>query len=75
MNQSVRDQIEHHVSEKVAMQICSRLAKNITDVEEFVESGYNLAKNMSWDAVVQNYLLSSLEGLAGKQQDSCVMMN
>ena len=75
MNQSVRDQIEHHVSEKVAMQICSRLAKNITEVEELVESGYQLAQHMSWDAVVKNYLLGSLKNLAAKQQNAFMMTN
>jgi len=75
IDQTVRDQVEHHVSEKVAMQICSRLAKNISEVEELVESGYRLAQNMSWDAVVKNYLLGSLEGLATRQQNAFIMTN
>jgi hypothetical protein len=75
INQPVRDQIEHHVSEKVAMQICSRLAKNISEIEELVESGYRLAQNMSWDAVVKNYLLRSLKGLAAKQQKALMVTN
>ena len=75
MNQSVREQVEQHVSEKVAMQICSRLAKNISEVEELVESGYHLAKHMSWDVVVRDYLLGSLKSLTTKQQDTCMMTN
>jgi hypothetical protein len=43
------------------MQICSRLPKNETDIESMIQSGYELAKNMSWDIVVKNYLLNSLE--------------
>jgi hypothetical protein len=61
MDESVRDQIEYSVSEKVAMQICSRLAKSESEIEDMIKTGYSLAKNMSWDAVVKNYLLPSLQ--------------
>lgn len=61
IDRSVRDEIEHSVSEIVAMQICSRLAKNESDIESMIESGYNLAKDMSWDVVVKNYLIKSLQ--------------
>jgi len=43
------------------MQICSRLPKNETDIESMIKTGYELAKNMSWDIVVNDYLLSSLQ--------------
>ena len=67
IDQSVQDQIEHNVSEKVAMQICSRLAKNESEIESMIRTGYNLAKNMSWDIVMKNYLLSSLQKALHKQ--------
>ena len=63
IDRSVRDRIEAIQSEKVAMQICSRLPKSELEVESMVQSGYELAKNMSWDIVVNNYLLSSLQVL------------
>ena len=43
------------------MQICSRLTKDETEVEEMLQAGYELARNMSWDVVVENYLLKSLQ--------------
>jgi len=56
----VRNQIEDQVSERVAMQICSRLPKNTTESEDMVRTGYELAKNMSWDVVVNSYVLKGL---------------
>ncbi len=61
-----RDRIEAGQSEKVAMQICSRLPKNEAEIESMVRSGYELAMNMSWDVVVNNYLLSSLRKIPDK---------
>lgn len=61
IDESVRNQIEHSVSEKVAMQICSRLAKSESETENMIKTGYSLAKKMSWDVVVKNYLLPSLQ--------------
>lgn len=61
INQPVRDQIEAIESEKVAMQICSRLTKDKGEIAEMIRVGYQLAKNMSWDVVVKNYLLRSLQ--------------
>ncbi len=61
IDRSVRDQIEASQSEKVAMQICSRLPKNESETESMIQTGYELAKDMSWDAAVKNYLLNSLQ--------------
>ena len=63
---SMRDQIEASQSEKVAMQICSRLPKNDAEIESMIKTGYELARNMSWDVVVQNYLLSGLQRIPHK---------
>jgi len=67
IDRSVRDRIEASESEKVAMQICSRLPKNEAEVESMIQTGYELAKNMSWDVVVKNYLLSSLQSVCAKK--------
>ena len=61
INQKTRWQIEHSVSEKVAMQVCSRLPKNDTEMENMIQVGYKLAKNMSWEAVVKNRVLPCLQ--------------
>jgi glycogen synthase len=66
IDRSVRDRIEAGESEKVAMQICSRLPKNQAEVESMIQTGYELAKKMSWDVVVKNYLLSSLQSVCAK---------
>jgi glycogen synthase len=63
---SVRNQIEARESEKVAMQICSRLPKNRSEIESMIQSGYELARNMSWDVAVKNYLLSNLQNIPDK---------
>jgi hypothetical protein len=60
IDRAVRDRIEASVSEKVAMQICSRLPSNESEVATMIETGHHLAENMSWDLVVKNYLLRSL---------------
>jgi len=67
IDRSVRDQIEKNESEKIAMQICSRLAKNESEIENMIQAGYDLAKNMSWDKAVGNYLLPSLQKILHKQ--------
>lgn len=66
INRNVRDRIEASQSEKVAMQICSRLPKNKSEIESMIQTGYDLAKNMSWDIVVKDYLLNSLQKIHSK---------
>jgi glycogen synthase len=66
IDRATRDRIEANQSEKVAMQICSRLPKNETEIESMIQSGYELARNMSWDVVVNNYLLKSLREIPEK---------
>jgi len=68
IGRSVRDRIEASESEKVAMQICLRLPKNEAEVEGMIQTGYELAKNMNWDVVVKNYLLSSLQLVSAKAE-------
>jgi glycogen synthase len=55
-----RDNIEHNVSGKIAMELCARLPRNDDETEILIRSGYDLAKHMSWDMVVENYVLKSL---------------
>jgi glycogen synthase len=67
IDRSIRNQIETSESERVAMQICSRLAKNDAEIQNMIEAGYHLAKDMSWDVAVKNYLLNSLQKAPQKQ--------
>jgi glycogen synthase len=67
IDRSIRNQIETSESERVAMQICSRLAKNEAEIQNMIEAGYHLAKEMSWDVAVKNYLLNSLQKARQKQ--------
>jgi hypothetical protein len=58
---SVRDRIEAKISEKVAQQIIQRLPKTESEIENMIQIGYELAKNMTWDVVMQNYLSTALK--------------
>jgi hypothetical protein len=53
----VRNQLERYVSEKVAMEILARLPKNDEETVSMINSGFELARQMSWDVVVKNYIL------------------
>jgi glycosyltransferase involved in cell wall biosynthesis len=72
IDQFVRDQVETNVSGKVAKEIIRRLPQSESEIESMIQTGYTLAKNMSWDAVVKNYLLSSLQKALHKQHDQSV---
>ena len=63
----VRDQIEHRVSERVAKRITRRLAQSQAETEKMAQAGYELAENMTWEAVVQNHLLPALQKALQKQ--------
>ncbi len=71
IDRSVRDRIENSVSEKVAMQICSRLPKNESEIGSMIQSGYSLAQNMTWDVMVKNYLMSSLQKTPTRHKGRC----
>ncbi len=60
IDRDTRDKIEHYVSEKVALEICARLARSDAEMAEMLDSGYQLAKHMGWEAVAENYVLKSL---------------
>jgi glycosyltransferase involved in cell wall biosynthesis len=70
IDRRVRTRIEASVSEKVAMQICSRLPTSEFEIAEMVSTGYKLARNMSWDVVVNNYLLRTLNRTGQKLRTS-----
>ena len=55
------------VAGKVAEKVLAALPKNQAQAENMIETGYSLAKRMSWDVVVRNYLLPSLQIIGAKQ--------
>jgi glycogen synthase len=61
IDRSVRDRIEAQESKRVSAQLLQQLQKNGSEIEKMIHTGYSLAKNMSWEIVVQNYLLKSLQ--------------
>ncbi len=63
-----RDQIEAQLSRKLAGQICARLPENDDQMRQLIESGFELAAQMSWQRVVQDYLLVSLQKTLDRRQ-------
>lgn len=57
---NTRNQLEHLVSENIAAEIMNRLPQNDDDMVAMINSGYTLASQMSWDVVVENYILPGL---------------
>lgn len=57
----MRRQIEQIVAKNIAQNICSALPGSKSEIKKMIKNGYELAKNMSWDAVVQNRLLKILQ--------------
>jgi len=72
INRSVRNRIEDCVSKEVAREIIRRLPKNESEIESMIQTGYSLAKNMSWEMVVKNYLLPSLQKALHKQHSEYI---
>jgi len=70
-----REQIEAEVSETVAKQIIERLPINESEIEDMLSSGYSLARNMSWDVVVKDYLLKSLQNSDQADNSSFALSN
>jgi hypothetical protein len=56
-----RDQIEARVAAKVAEELVARLPKTPAEFSQFINRGYELAQNMSWDAVARNYILPGID--------------
>jgi len=67
IDRSVRDRIEASESKKVAKQIIRRLTKSKSEIKSMIQAGCSLAQKMSWDVVVKNYLLPSLQKILHKQ--------
>lgn len=67
IEKAARDKIEHKISEKVALEICARLPKNDEEFNRMLQSGYELARHMGWESVVERYVLKSLHKAVRKE--------
>jgi glycosyltransferase involved in cell wall biosynthesis len=63
-----RNKLERYVSEKIAMGIMVRLPKNDEEMTEMINSGFTLAAQMSWDVVVEKYILPGLTQTVAQMQ-------
>jgi hypothetical protein len=63
IDRATRDRTEAKESRKVAEEILSRLPQDQTQAEHLIQTGYELAKNMSWDVVAKNYFVGGLEAI------------
>ena len=74
IGKETRDEIEHKVSEKVALEICARLPRNDEEISNMIQGGYELAKHMDWDTVVQKYVSKSLHKAIHKKHTRAVYL-
>jgi glycogen synthase len=61
INRTIRDKVEADESRRVADEIIMLLPKTESEVAAMIENGRRIAQNMSWDVVVTDYLLPTLE--------------
>lgn len=68
IGQPQRDAIEHSVAEKVAHELVDRLPRELHAFDPLIERGYELAQQMSWDAVTRNYVVPGILRAARAQR-------
>jgi hypothetical protein len=61
INRTIRDKVEADESRRVADEIIMLLPKTESEIAAMIENGRRIAQNMSWDVVVTDYLLPTLE--------------
>ena len=61
IDRNVRDQIEAAESREVADEILMLLPKSDAEIASMIENGRRIAQHMSWDVVVNDYLLPTFE--------------
>jgi hypothetical protein len=68
LGQAERDQIEDQVAERVAADLIERLPRTPEQFEQFIERGYDLARQMSWDVVARDYVLPGIQRASKAQR-------
>jgi hypothetical protein len=61
IGRNVRDKVEIAESREVADEILMLLPKSDAEIAAMIENGRHIAQNMSWDIVVNDYLLPAFE--------------
>jgi hypothetical protein len=61
LGQPEREAIEHIVAEKIAKELIERLPRSPEEFEAFIERGYAMAQQMSWDAVARDYVVPGIQ--------------
>ena len=56
-----RNEIEAENSRDIAAKLLGRLPRKPRDVEDMIQSGYEIASHMSWEVVVKDYFLPGLQ--------------
>jgi len=68
IGQTQRDQLEDTVASMVASDLIGRLPRTPAEFEQFIERGYDLAKQMSWDVVARDYVLPGIQRASRAQR-------
>jgi len=68
IGQPQRDQLENTVAAMVANDLIARLPRTPAEFEQFIERGYELARQMSWDAVARDYVLPGIQRASRAQR-------
>ena len=55
-----REAVEDAEAKRVAAELVKRLPKSPAEIEQYLARGYELAKQMSWDAVARDYILPGI---------------
>ena len=70
INKPQRDWVESCVAKDVAAELHRRLPRTEADFARLIEAGYELAHNMSWEAVARDYVLPGIERAIHRDQDA-----
>jgi len=68
LSREERNQHEIHVAHRVARNLLSRLPTDEPEMQDLLESGYELASQMSWDVVARDFLLPGLDAICHPQK-------
>ncbi len=71
LKKQFRSDVEGKISKDIANQLYTRLPKDEKDFERLLNDGYEIAKNMGWDAVCQKYVLKGLDKAIRKEISRC----
>ena len=68
IDRAKRELIEERIAASVAQEILKRLPASDAESAKLIDSGYELARKMSWDQVVSHYVLPALDRACRRDQ-------